>query len=54
MVGRVIVREDGPVLSENVKEMNSADLNGSTEVVVGWREGGGQQHNIRACRKLER
>lgn len=52
MVGGVIVGEDGPVLGENVKEMNSTDLNGPTEVVVGWR-GGGQQHNIRACMKVE-
>lgn len=35
MVGGVIIGEDGSILGENVKEMNPADLDGPTEVVVG-------------------
>ena len=35
MVGGVIVREDGAVLGEDVKEVNSADLYGPSQVVVG-------------------
>lgn len=49
VVGGVIVREDGPVLGENVKEMNSADLNGTTQVVVGWRG----ENSSTTCMMLE-
>ena len=35
VVGGVIIREDGPVLGQDVKEMNSADLNSTSEVLVG-------------------
>ena len=35
MVGGVIVGEDGPVLCEDVKEMNSADFYSPGQVMVG-------------------
>ena len=39
MVGGVIVGEDGPVLREDVEEMNSADLYGPGQVMVGYMAG---------------
>ena len=35
VVGGVIVGEDGAVLGEDVKEMDSAHLHGPTQVLVG-------------------
>ena len=35
VVGGVIVGEDGPILSEDVKEMNPADLYSPSQVLVG-------------------
>ena len=40
--GGVLVREDSLVLSDDVKQVHSAQLNHLHDVVVGWGEGEGE------------
>ena len=41
MVGRVVVGEDGAVLGEDVKEVDSTDLHSAAQVMVGYSMGHG-------------